>query len=95
MNRVEELMNELKELGFREFTKEDWYGWAGAEEFTDGSQPLILETEEVTVVVSRDSICTYRDLPECDEFEPFYSLGATKEYILEKALWLHTNSIKE
>lgn len=28
-------------LGFRRFTKVDWYGMAGAESFLDGSDPLI------------------------------------------------------
>lgn len=28
-------------MKFRRFTKEDWYGWAGAEKLPDGSEPFI------------------------------------------------------
>jgi hypothetical protein len=31
-------------MKIREFSKDDWYGWAGAEEFKDG-EPLIYEKE--------------------------------------------------
>lgn len=30
---------------FRRFTKEDWYGWAGASKFPNGDEPLVAEVE--------------------------------------------------
>ena len=31
--------------GYRRFTKEDWYGYAGSECFSDGSQPFFYEEQ--------------------------------------------------
>ncbi len=38
-------------LNFRRFTQEDWYGFAGASKFDDGTEPLLCETDELIVVV--------------------------------------------
>lgn len=40
-------------MKLREFTKSDWHGFAGAEEFSDGSQPLIghYQTKLVHIIV--------------------------------------------
>lgn len=40
----------------REFTKLDWYGWQGADEFKDGSSPLIAEGKEGTMIVCGSEI---------------------------------------
>ena len=34
----------------REFTNLDWYGWQGANNFADGSTPLIAEGNEATLI---------------------------------------------
>ena len=51
---------EDKIMMLRDFTKEDWYAYAGAEEFTDGTQPKIASKEvedcEVTVIVSNSGV---------------------------------------
>lgn len=44
----------IDEGALSEFTKSDWYAYAGADRFEDGSSPLIHETEDFTVVVSGD-----------------------------------------
>lgn len=47
----------------RRFTKEDWYGWAGAEKFENGSEPFIYERDmndgfvEVTIIADKNGIC--------------------------------------
>lgn len=33
----------------RKFRKEDWWGWASAESFSDGSDPVIGEFDEVSI----------------------------------------------
>lgn len=50
----------------RRFTKEDWYGWAGAERFEDGSEPFIGEFDDVLVVACRCAIEFYFN---CEEEE--------------------------
>lgn len=47
----------LEEGKLHRFTKTDWYGWAGAERFPDGSDPYIYEDPETgnAVIVSYDS----------------------------------------
>lgn len=41
-------------MSIRRFTKSDWHQWAGAEEFKNGSDPFIFESErngvELTVI---------------------------------------------
>lgn len=46
---------------YRRFTKEDWYGFAGCEKFSDGSEPFIYDHEfeddtSVTVTIDRYQI---------------------------------------
>jgi hypothetical protein len=41
------------------FAKEDWYGWAGAERFSDGSEPLIGDFEDRTVIVDANGVGLY------------------------------------
>ena len=48
----------------KRFEREDWYGWAGAEQFPDGSEPVIFngvvdyrgKVEPVTVVGDRNGV---------------------------------------
>lgn len=53
-------MSKLKSLGFREFTKEDWYGYAGCERFDDNSEPIIAEMENnnfySVIIISNNSM---------------------------------------
>lgn len=53
----EECDKTIKEGKLHPFTKNDWYGWAGAERFPDGSDPYIYEDPDTgnTVIVSYDS----------------------------------------
>jgi len=41
--------------GYQRFTESDWHGYAGAERFNDGSEPLIKEIGEGTVMVFDNS----------------------------------------
>lgn len=48
-------------MAMRQFTKSDWYGYAGAEKFSDGSEPLIgrhklKRDTHVNVICSRSQI---------------------------------------
>lgn len=40
----------------RPFTENDWYGWSGAEEFSNGDQPLIYENDFMIVIVDANGI---------------------------------------
>lgn len=51
-------------ITLREFDADDWLGWAGAEITPDGKQPLIYETDAVTVIVDATGIMVYKG----DEF---------------------------
>lgn len=37
----DKLLSELKSFGFKQFTKNEWYGYAGCEKFEDDSEPLV------------------------------------------------------
>lgn len=46
---------------FRPFDKNDWYGWAGAEPFLDGSSPMIADAKavdgrDVVILLDRNGI---------------------------------------
>lgn len=62
-------------VALRPFKREDWFGFAGAESFEDGSDPLIgeIEVHDLGVgVVMLDaiglSICVYRE-PTAEAYE--------------------------
>lgn len=50
---------------FTEFTKEDWYGYAGATAFADGSEPIIAEwsdgdsDDQLQIVLDAEGGCIY------------------------------------
>lgn len=44
----------MNEGALSEFSKNDWYAYAGADNFEDGSSPLIYDDEDATVIVSGD-----------------------------------------
>lgn len=53
---LKSLINNAKSIGFREFEKADWYSYGGAERFTDNSNPLIMRTDNVTIIIDRNGI---------------------------------------
>lgn len=71
-------MNEL----LREFTKNDWMGFAGAEPFKDGSSPLIAEYGELYIIIDGFGLtaATFDD----DEFVLSES-NSDKEYLIDIA----------
>lgn len=69
----------------REFTKNDWNGWAGATNFEDGSSPLIYEAENFTMIVDFEGISIYSD-PEENNGEDEWFLLNTE--LLSKVLTL-------
>lgn len=94
-------MNNIK---IRQFTKEDWYGWTGAERFEDGSEPLIFtadlsgagikiigEHQAVAVMVTLDKgYKMYQWVYLTDEWTPLQAEGEMRALI--KALKLDENS---
>lgn len=52
-------------INIREFSKTDWYGWAGATRFKNGSEPLIYEQElnegstSLTIIGDANGITIY------------------------------------
>lgn len=50
-------------IPMRRFTKYDWYGWAGAQRFKNGAEPLVGEMfinvcqYEACVLISAEDIC--------------------------------------
>lgn len=52
------IINENKKINegmkFRPFTKNDWYGFAGANKSADGKYPVIAENSDCTIVVCPD-----------------------------------------
>lgn len=64
---------------FREFGMLDWLGWQGAEKFDDGSNPLIWENDNVSVLITGDQIGIYFDE---DGYYAIYSDMSKSEKIL-------------
>lgn len=85
----EECDKTIKEGKLHPFTKNDWYGWAGAERFPDGSDPYIYEDPDTgnAVIVSYDS---YSDdiVVEVDIWRNEEVVGYSRSYQgdLKKAL---------
>lgn len=50
------------------FTKNDWYGWAGAEPFPEGDdkEPLISYTEHGVIIVDAVGVAVYTNPPDDD-----------------------------
>jgi hypothetical protein len=55
-------------IAFRPFSREDWFGLAGAEDFADGSPPQIaelrLDGDLCTVILDRNGLVVLADDPE-------------------------------
>lgn len=66
----------------KEFTKQDWYGYAGAEEFEDGSQPLIGGYGVLTVIVDKNGLQAW---VEGREDEAFILMSSDKQYCVDVA----------
>ena len=66
----------------RRFTKEDWYGWAGAENFKSGSEPFIYELELNDGAVELTAIADKNGLQVSLFCEDEEALGWYKEMIL-------------
>jgi hypothetical protein len=45
-----------KPMALKPFSQSDWYGYAGAEKFEDGSEPLIAGNDEFTIIVDKSGI---------------------------------------
>lgn len=50
-------------IEFRDFTREDWYGFGGAERFEDGSEPLIadINPESTLAIIDKDITSVFID----------------------------------
>ena len=79
-------MNDIK---ITQFTKEDWYGWAGAEKFENGELPLIykheLKNAELTIIGDRNGVqvAVYSEYDAgCETIEGYYTwvLSSRKEW---------------
>jgi hypothetical protein len=72
-------------MELREFTKNDWYGYAGAERFSDGSQPLIGRYGIVEIVVDANGIGVLVDDTKETEYGGWYMSSYDKKYSLDVA----------
>ncbi len=43
------------------FTKDDWYGWAGCSDFSDGTPPYIAEEEDFILIIDGEGITLFGD----------------------------------
>ena len=66
----------------REFTKNDWRGFAGAEPFKDGSSPLIAEYGELYIII--DDYGLTAAIFDDDEFV-LNEDNSNKEYLIDIA----------
>ena len=65
----------------REFNPQDWNGYAGAERFTDGSEPLICDTDTCTILCDNNGV-------EVDfEDRIYFVTMATNPETLTPELW--------
>lgn len=64
----------------REFTKNDYYTFADAEEFADGSQPLIGEYGPVLVVIDANYLYIFMENENNDDEDTWYMNSKYKEY---------------
>ena len=62
-------------IELREFTKNDWMAFSGAERFKDGSEPLIAEIEGYTLLVDLRRIMVIIDLDTEDYEENYRSIS--------------------
>lgn len=73
-----------KTVAMVEFTKNDWYAFAGAERFEDGGEPLIAQYGPLTVIVDADgvqsTINAFEDTEKC-----YVIRTRDKEYNIEMA----------
>lgn len=72
----------------RPFTSSDYYGYAGAMDFSDGSKPMIAELDSADIVVSPNEdgeIMTEVDYADGEKFSSYYALSDSKDEAVAKA----------
>ena len=79
-------------IELREFTKNDWMAFSGAERFTDGSEPLIAESEDYTLLVDRRRIIIIVNIG--DEYSEDYR-SISFHQIPKKAIVAYANFMIE
>lgn len=56
-------------IELREFTKNDWMAFSGAERFNDGSEPLVAHGKGYTLLVDLRRIAVVLDVEEEDNYK--------------------------
>ena len=68
----------MSKMELKEFTKTDWYGYAGVERFADGSEPMIAgvdvtDNSGVTVIADRTGVEVNINYDAGDEGDKYFA----------------------
>lgn len=87
-------------MKFRKFTKNDWYGFAGATRSSDGKYPIIAENDDITIIVCPSDINSSKFIvnvitPDTEDFGGKVKVFNNENAAVSSANLLAKSSVKE